>query len=64
MEVHGIAEYVISGGRIVVEDEEVKAVGGMGKFVPTLPYSPHVYSRIENRDKANEPTKVIKNNKL
>ncbi|XP_076041163.1 collapsin Response Mediator Protein isoform X3 [Oratosquilla oratoria] len=58
MEVHGIPEYVVCGGRVVVEQGEVKAVAGSGKFVPTPVYSPHVYARVKERDNASAPTKV------
>ncbi|KAB7494975.1 Dihydropyrimidinase, partial [Armadillidium nasatum] len=44
MEVHGTADFVISGGKVVVEDGELKCVAGAGKFVATLPFSPAVYS--------------------
>ena len=45
MEVHGIAEWVITGGRIVVEDGELKVAKGAGKYVPNMPFSPYVYDR-------------------
>ncbi|RXG69091.1 Dihydropyrimidinase [Armadillidium vulgare] len=60
MEVHGTADFVISGGKVVVEDGELKCVAGAGKFVATLPFSPAVYSRIENRDRVYAPRKVIR----
>ena len=50
MEVHGIADYVISGGRVVVDDGELKVVQGMGKFVPNPPHSPYVYERIKQAE--------------
>ena len=58
MEVHGIAEWVLSRGRVVVEDREVKAVSGSGEFVPTPIYSPTVYARIPARDAAKQWEKV------
>jgi len=47
MEVHGIAETVITGGRVVVEDGQVKVAMGAGKFVPTPPFSPYVYDKVK-----------------
>ncbi|XP_071528927.1 dihydropyrimidinase isoform X5 [Panulirus ornatus] len=58
MEVHGIADYVICHGRVVVEEGEVRAVSGMGKFVPTPANCPHVYGRVQERDRVNSPQKV------
>nr|XP_045597624.1 dihydropyrimidinase-like isoform X3 [Procambarus clarkii] len=58
MEVHGIADYVICHGRVVVEEGEVRAVSGMGKFVPTPSHCPHVYGRVQERERANAPSKV------
>ncbi|KAG0724451.1 Dihydropyrimidinase [Chionoecetes opilio] len=58
MEVHGIADYVICRGRVVVEEGDVRAVSGMGKFVPTPSHSPTVYGRVTERDIANAPRKV------
>ena len=50
MEVHGIADFVISGGRVVVDDGELKVVQGMGRFVPNPPHSPYVYERIKQAE--------------
>jgi hypothetical protein len=47
MEVHGIADYVITGGRVVVDDGEVKVARGTGRFVPNPPFSPYVYDRVK-----------------
>ncbi|XP_068212830.1 dihydropyrimidinase isoform X2 [Palaemon carinicauda] len=58
MEVHGIAEYVVCHGRVVVEEGEVRANSGMGKYVPTPVFNPHVYGRLEERERANTPCKV------
>ncbi|XP_023341254.1 dihydropyrimidinase 1 [Eurytemora carolleeae] len=46
MEVHGVAEWVLTGGRIVVEEGQLKMAKGAGKFVPTPPFSPYVYDRV------------------
>jgi len=47
MEVHGVADYVITGGRVVVEEGQVKVARGTGKFVHTPPYSPYVYDKVK-----------------
>ena len=47
MEVHGIADYVITGGRVVVDEGELKVVQGAGQYVPNPPHSPYVYERIK-----------------
>ena len=59
MEVHGIPDYVICGGRVVVEEGEIKAVAGHGRFVPTPGNAPAVYARVPERDRSKEPQKVI-----
>ncbi|XP_037795502.1 dihydropyrimidinase-like [Penaeus monodon] len=58
MEVHGIADYVICHGRVVVEEGELRVQSGMGKFVPTPAFCPHVYGRVQDRDRAHAPQKV------
>jgi len=54
MEVHGIADWVISRGRVVVEDGEVKVTKGAGKFCPTPPFSPYVYEKVKAAEEARE----------
>ncbi|KAF2361683.1 Hydantoinase/dihydropyrimidinase [Trinorchestia longiramus] len=58
MEVHGVTEWVVSRGRVVVEDGIVRAVRGGGQFVPTAVYSPTVYARTPARDAAKAWKKV------
>eukprot|EP00094_Tigriopus_californicus_P000025 TCALIF_00025-PA protein Name:"Similar to DPYS Dihydropyrimidinase (Homo sapiens)" AED:0.05 eAED:0.05 QI:11/0/0/1/0.8/0.83/6/0/1031 len=43
MTVHGVAEVVLTNGKVVVENGEVNVTQGSGKFVPNLPHSPYVY---------------------
>ena len=50
MEVHGVAEWVITGGRVVVEDGNVKVARGAGKYVPTPPFSAYVYDRVKKAE--------------
>ena len=47
MEVHGVAEWVITGGRVVVEDGDLKVARGKGSYVPPPPFSPYVYDRVK-----------------
>ena len=57
MEVHGIADYVLTNGRIVVDNGQLKVVQGLGKFVPNPPYAAYVYDQVkanEDRRKAKE----------
>lgn len=49
-EVHGIADWVITGGRIVVEEGEVKVTKGSGRFIPNPPFSPYVYDRVKEEE--------------
>jgi hypothetical protein len=51
MTCHGTADYVIAGGRLVVDHGEVKVSPGSGKYVEMPPYSPYVYMRVKEREK-------------
>lgn len=44
MECHGVPEYVIVGGRVCVDERNLKVVQGHGKFIPTPTYSDFVYN--------------------
>lgn len=50
MECHGVAEMVITGGKIVLEDGNLRVAQGTGRFVPTNPYSNYVFSKVKVRD--------------
>lgn len=50
MTVQGRAEYVILRGRVVVDEGELKAVQGHGRFIPLSPYPAHVYEKIKSRE--------------
>ncbi len=56
MNVHGIAEYVLSNGRVVVDNGQLKVVQGSGRFIPNPPYAAYVYDRV----KANEAERAMK----
>jgi hypothetical protein len=58
MEVHGIADFVVSGGRVVVDEGEVKVVRGMGQFVKNPAYSPYVYERIKQAEEVRRMREV------
>ncbi|XP_005110654.1 dihydropyrimidinase [Aplysia californica] len=58
MTCHGVAEYVITRGEIAVDNGEVKATEGHGKFVPTPPNAQFVYGRLPMRNKVASPVKV------
>lgn len=50
MEVHGVPLVVISGGRVVKDEEGLHLSQGAGSFIPTPPNAPYVYSRVAARD--------------
>ena len=45
---HGVPEVVLTGGRVVVEQGEVRVERGSGQFVPNPAFSPYVYDRYLN----------------
>ena len=45
-----MAEWVITGGRVVVEDGELKVGRGKGSYVPTPPFSAYVYDRVKQAE--------------
>jgi dihydropyrimidinase len=47
---HGVAEYVICGGRVCVDEGQVKVLQGFGKYVPNQVYCPYVYDLVKARD--------------
>lgn len=53
MKVHGIADVVISGGRVVKDEDGLHLTQGAGKFIPTPPNAPYVYNRVAARDRVN-----------
>ena len=58
MRVRGVAEYVLSRGRVCVDQGRVQAVRAAGRFVPTPAYSPEVYLRVQQRDRTRTPRPV------
>ena len=49
MTFQGKPETVILRGRIMVDDNNIKAVQGFGRYVPLSPYPIHVYDKIKSR---------------
>uniref|UniRef100_A0A0B6ZM00 dihydropyrimidinase n=1 Tax=Arion vulgaris TaxID=1028688 RepID=A0A0B6ZM00_9EUPU len=52
---HGVPEYVISGGSIVMDEGQLKVTQGLGRFVPTPSNSQFVYGRVGTREKSRAP---------
>ncbi|CAH1240880.1 DPYS [Branchiostoma lanceolatum] len=56
---HGVPVYVLSQGKVVVEDGGlVMVTQGAGKYIPRMPFSDYVYKRIKVRDGLNQPKAV------
>ncbi|CAG0915175.1 unnamed protein product [Notodromas monacha] len=55
---HGVPEYVVAGGRVVLDEGELRVSQGAGRFIATPPYSPHIYLRVHEREKVRFPRKV------
>lgn len=45
MECHGVPEYVLVGGRVCLDEGNLKVVQGHGKFIPTPTHSEFVYNK-------------------
>ena len=58
MHVHGIADYVLSNGRVVVEEGQLKVVQGMGRYIPTGAYSPYIYDQVHQAEEARNAREV------
>ncbi|VDP93411.1 unnamed protein product [Echinostoma caproni] len=50
MRCHGVPLYVLTGGRVVLDDGELRVSQGAGHFIPTPPFAPHVYDRVKQLD--------------
>ncbi|TPP62082.1 Dihydropyrimidinase [Fasciola gigantica] len=50
MQCHGVPLFVLTGGRIVLDDGELRVSQGAGRFLPTAPYASHVYDRVKQLD--------------
>lgn len=58
MACHGVPEYVITNGHIVMDEGQLKVTQGLGRFVPTPVNSQYVFGRSSTRDRARQPLKV------
>lgn len=45
MECHGVPEFVIVGGRVCVDNGEVRVVQGHGRFIETPCHAPFLYDK-------------------
>ncbi|XP_019760495.1 dihydropyrimidinase isoform X1 [Dendroctonus ponderosae] len=50
LECHGVPEYVIVNGRVVVDEGQLKAVQGFGRFIETAVFPPFVYDPAKVED--------------
>ncbi|XP_050526848.1 dihydropyrimidinase isoform X2 [Daktulosphaira vitifoliae] len=54
MEVHGVPEYVLVGGRVCLDEGNLKVVQGHGKFIPTPPHADFVYGNENVNEESND----------
>lgn len=47
MHVHGICDYVLSNGKVVVDEGQLKVCQGSGRYIKNPAYSPYVYDKVE-----------------
>lgn len=50
LQISGSPQYVIVSGRVCVDDYELKAVEGHGKYLSTTPWTPFVYEQVKDRE--------------
>ncbi|XP_035233203.1 dihydropyrimidinase-like [Stegodyphus dumicola] len=50
MKVSGVPDYVISKGNVAVEYGKLHVTQGTGQFIPTEPFSPFVYARLQQKE--------------
>lgn len=51
MECHGVPEVVVCAGEVVMEHGEVCVRRGRGRYLKRPLFTPHVYSRVQQREK-------------
>uniref|UniRef100_A0A1I8GB02 dihydropyrimidinase n=1 Tax=Macrostomum lignano TaxID=282301 RepID=A0A1I8GB02_9PLAT len=49
---HGVPEFVISGGRLAVDERQLRVTQGVGRFVSMPPFGMHAYGRVDRRERA------------
>lgn len=50
LECHGVADIVICGGKIMVDDGAIRVMQGFGSFIPLPPFSPFVYDKVKAKE--------------
>ncbi|KAF8784543.1 dihydropyrimidinase-like isoform X2 [Argiope bruennichi] len=50
MEVRGVPVYVISRGKLVVEEGQLHVSTGSGRFIPMQPFSPYVFACVQQKE--------------
>ncbi|XP_074659786.1 dihydropyrimidinase-like isoform X2 [Tubulanus polymorphus] len=58
MECTGSPAFVISNGKVVVDDGELHVTQGVGRFIPMPCHGEYAYGKIKNLDKTRQPKKV------
>ncbi|XP_012944726.1 dihydropyrimidinase [Aplysia californica] len=58
MSCHGVPEYVITNGSIVMDEGQLKVTQGLGRFVSTPPNAQFVFSRVTSKAKASQPQRI------
>lgn len=58
MKVHGIPVYVISQGRVCLDNGQLTVKKGVGRYIPRPLHAPHAYERILQRERFCQPKKV------
>lgn len=59
LEVHGVPEYVIVSGRVCVDECNVKAVHGFGKYLETPLYPLYVYDEVNEKEKVGLELEIL-----
>ncbi|CAL8070087.1 unnamed protein product [Calicophoron daubneyi] len=57
---HGVPLTVLTGGRVVLEDGDLRVTQGAGRFIPTSPRPSYVYGRIEQLDETRKLIPIIR----
>ncbi|KAF8572069.1 hypothetical protein P879_01181 [Paragonimus westermani] len=57
---HGVPCTVLSGGRVVMEDGELRVTQGAGRFLPCAPFAAYVYDRLQSFTETHAVKPVIR----
>jgi hypothetical protein len=44
---HGVADFVICSGKVMIDDGQIRVMQGFGRFEPLAPFAPHVYDAVK-----------------